>query len=45
MSSQVQLVFEFMELLVKPMVNSLVPDPRLSVTDEVLKFVKEYKLA
>ena len=27
------------------MVNSLVPDPRLSVTEEVVKFVKENKLA
>lgn len=40
-----QLIFEFMELLVKPMVNSLVPDPRLTVTDEVISFIKEYHLA
>jgi len=34
-----------MELLVKPMVNSLVPDPRITVTDEVIRFIKEYHLA
>ena len=34
-----------MELLVKPMVNSLVPDPRLTVTDEVIHFIKEFHLA
>ena len=30
-----------MELLVKPMVNTYVPDPRLSVTEEAIQFVKE----
>lgn len=34
-----------MELLVKPMVNSLVPDPRLTVTDEVVRFMKDFHLA
>ncbi len=42
MRPQVQLIFEFMELLVKPMVNSLVPDPRLTVTEEVVRFIKEF---
>lgn len=33
-----------MELLVKPMVNTFVADPRMSVTDEVIRFVKETNL-
>jgi len=33
-----------MELLVKPMVNTFVADPRTSVTQEVIKFVKETDL-
>jgi len=33
-----------MELLVKPMVNTFVADPRTSVTQEVIKFVKEANL-
>jgi hypothetical protein len=41
---QAQYIFEFMELLVKPMVNTFVADPRLSVTDEVIKFVKQTNL-
>ena len=38
---QAQYLFEFMELLVKPMVNTYVADPRLSVTEEAIQFVKE----
>lgn len=41
---QAQFIFEFMELLVKPMVNTFVPDPRLSVTEEIIKFIKESNL-
>ncbi len=34
-----------MELLVKPMVNTFVTDPRLSVTEELIKFIKESNVA
>ncbi len=44
MRMQAQFIFEFMELLVKPMVNTFVPDPRLTVTEEIIKFVKESNL-
>lgn len=37
-------IFEFLELLVKPMVNTFVTDPRLSVTVEIMRFIKETSL-
>jgi hypothetical protein len=42
--TQVQLMFEFMQLLVKPMVNSMMPDPRMTVTDLTISFIRQFKL-
>jgi len=33
-------IFEFLQLLVKPMVNSMLPDPRMTVTDLTVGFVR-----
>jgi hypothetical protein len=42
--NQTQLVFEFLTLACKPMVNALLPDPRKGITSIFLEFIKELHL-